>query len=74
MDDEHLQLRDKLAIEILNGLLASEKEGASKGFITMMNSQYDTWRDEGVRKVEELIRSAYKIADLMRKIRLESFT
>ena len=73
MDDEDIRLRDKFAIEILQSLLASNLSGVAN-FVTFHNStdNPDT-RKVNFEKMEHTVRAAYKIADIMRKVRLTSF-
>ena len=83
-DDKPLDLRDKLALEILNGLLAgdptycSKHSGAIKGVgasITFYNSLKNPRdQEEAKKKAEHLIRTSYMMADIMRKVRLTAFT
>jgi hypothetical protein len=81
MSDEEkpMDLRDKMAMEILNGLLAgdpnrSNHEGAST-FITHhfgkdMGEESKRWARN---KAEQLIRTAYMMADIARKVRIGAF-
>ncbi len=66
MADEDLTLRDKFAIEILNGMLSSPTVASS-----LHESKFD--HKYYLKEVEELVRSCYQIADIMRRVRLTVF-
>ena len=86
MSDEEkpLDLRDKLAIEILNGLISGDIQFYGMGGTTPRSvaqhiySYYDSDsvsdKEEAQRQSERLIRTAYMMADVMRKVRLTAFT
>jgi len=73
MDDkDNLNVRDKLAIEILNGFLASSGGDSPQNQIISLffsNLNYDY----GLERLEKLVRVSYICADMMRKVRLTSF-
>lgn len=82
-EEKSLDLRDKLALEILNGLLANDPTyysgglGSVKGIGAQIHHYYDS-SDESDKEVaklraEKLIRTAYMMADMMRKVRLTAF-
>lgn len=93
MDDEKFDLRDKLAIEILNGLLASGRDQTSSIMADVVyylvphtpSESGDPKHDRAVRlhdeqtakiaeeRMERIVRSCYKLADIMRKVRLDAF-
>jgi hypothetical protein len=68
-DDKPLDLRDKFALDILNGILSNDK---ISNWSTIFNGDYytHTLNDE---QLMELVRTAYKISDMMRKVRIGSF-
>ena len=76
MDDEKpLELRDRIALELLNGLISN---GNSNNDTLSELQHYICHEDKGVRKTtekkfEHWIRSCYKVADIMRKVRLSTF-
>jgi len=81
MDDEKpFDLRDKLAIEILQALITYHKPTTSS-FTGSDTAHYflccfdnkDSNADSCTRSMERLIRAAYKAADIMRKVRLSAF-
>jgi hypothetical protein len=74
-DEKPLDLRDKLAVEILNGLLASGGVEQSGQLIHKYYSGKDEVdRERATILAERLIRTAYMMADIMRKVRLTAFT
>jgi hypothetical protein len=83
MDDEKLDLRDKFAIEIFNGLLSHSKEGTGSlasdiyYYINYTNDNdlvyQNKHRSDATGKVEKAVRACYKVADIFRKVRLSSF-
>jgi hypothetical protein len=82
MDDEKpFDLRDRLAIEILNGLLAnSSKENSLAGevitYLTYDDSSQKTVEAveaKYTKKVEKVVRNCYKVADIVRRVRLSAF-
>ena len=73
--DEY-SLRDKFAIEILHAFIS--REGNSTANLVAEFIKGQTYNDmylqqAGDERMESLIRAAYKVADLMRKIRLTAF-
>ena len=75
MDDEKpLELRDQLAIQILQAMLCNED---SKDFINHYfqhwNNESNNWKDSMAERAENRIRAAYKLADMMRKVRMAAF-
>jgi len=73
-DDKPLDLRDKLAIEILNGILASDKgHDRAADIINYINHENDNWHQGAVERTEKIVRNCYKVADIIRKIRLSTF-
>lgn len=84
MSDEEkpLDLRDKLALEILNGLLSHSKNDVGsliRDIVYHLN--YDgegpaavVTREQAAERIEEVVRSCYKVADIMRRVRLTAFT
>lgn len=92
-DDDKLTLRDKLAIEILNGALANGRDQTSTIMADVVyylvpdyqSDGSDPKHDQAVKirdeqsakaaehRMERLIRSCYKMADIMRKVRLTPF-
>ena len=75
LDDEKLSLRDKIVLSLLSGYL---NENGNKGDSNVREALlFPDENDENkftIRRVENRIRAAYKMADLIRKIRLESFS
>lgn len=73
-DDKPIDLRDKLAIEILNAILSSDKgQDHADDIIQYINNENDKWHDGAVERMEKIIRNCYKVADIMRKVRLSTF-
>ena len=77
MDDEKpLDLRDKLAMEILNGILSngSAKSAYNVEDIIIYSGLKDqTVREAALVRMEQIIRYCYKVADIIRKVRLTAF-
>lgn len=74
MDDDKFDLRDKLAIEILNAVLSSEKGNERVQDITIyLSSETKSWAEGAHERLDRLIRSCYKVADMMRKVRMSAF-
>jgi hypothetical protein len=73
-DDEKLQLRDKIVLSLLTGSLDGNNKytGSIKDALLHPEANVDTKRTR--LSIENRIRAAYKMADLIRKIRLESFS
>jgi hypothetical protein len=73
-DNEDLKLRDKFAISILQSMLSDSKESPLMGFMETFDDREDTTRYKlYLKMMERRIRASYKLADLMRKIRMSSF-
>jgi hypothetical protein len=69
-------LRDKFAIEILQAFISREGQSTANLVAEFMKGhEYDDpyFKREGEEKMEALIRAAYKVADMMRKVRLTAF-
>lgn len=85
MDDEKpFDLRDRIAIEVLNGLVsnANARDGNDTYrdilyYLTYSHSYEDSSAREQQRcaeqRFERIIRNCYKVADIMRKVRLSTF-
>ena len=65
-------LRDKFAIEILQAFISREGQSTANLVAEFMNDD-PYFKREGEEKMEALIRAAYKVADMMRKVRLTAF-
>jgi len=75
-DDEDLTLRDKFAIALLQGMMANNDfTNPTIDFINTHDAQDedDPIKDSSTRIIRRRIRAAYKMADMMRKIRLDVF-
>jgi len=82
-DDKPIELRDKLAIEILNGLLASNQnahDGTPHGIVYGIGLELiasfsgdQARQDYGINLAEQYCRAAYRIADIMRRVRMQAF-
>ena len=76
--EDKLTLRDKFAIEILQALITRSPE---KQYDDRLKLFIDNWNFKGGHDVPKLvdeqmrtlIRAAYRIADIMREIRLTAF-
>ena len=75
MDDEKpLDLRDKLAMEVLNGLLSSGKDQSDVFMSNITYYLHNPDYEKGTSlEIEKTIRSCYKVADIIRKVRLTAF-
>ena len=86
MDDERpFDLRDRIAIEVLNGIIANSKDNneTTKDLLFYITYDCDTVGDDGkeakrqkeyaAKRFERLIRGCYRVADIMRKVRLSTF-
>lgn len=72
MDDETIHFRDKIAVALLTGYLSSY--GSKNDFLikdALINPKSDP---DQIQAIGEKIRAAYKMADMIRKIRLEVFS
>ena len=76
-DDDLLTIRDKFAIEILNGLLQRESitlGGPISGFVGMyLDNHNSDFVNQRIQEMKAIIRAAYKMADIMREVRLATF-
>jgi hypothetical protein len=82
-EEKPLDLRDKLALEILNGLLASDPTNYSEASGSIWGtgayighlyaSKVPRDQQDAKDRAEQLIRTAYMMADVMRKVRLTAF-
>jgi hypothetical protein len=74
MDDEKsFDLRDRIALELLNGLLSSGDKNLPDfhGYIMEhVDGHLEPWR---IRRTEKMVRACYDLADIIRKVRLSAF-
>jgi hypothetical protein len=87
-DEKPLDLRDKLALEIINALILGDPSyhkvkdpsspytvedhiGTAKKLVN--NYNHNAYKGDAIEQMEKIARTAYKMADVMRKIRLEVF-
>jgi hypothetical protein len=76
MDNEKsMELRDQLALSILNGLLShsSKTEHSVESILNYLLSKDEQLAKNGLIPAEELVRISYALADIMRKIRMSAF-
>lgn len=77
MDDEDIRLRDKFAIEILSSLIGKSSSTTIDDFIITVEPEYRKMHPIDYERAEQhlqlCVRTAYKIGDIMRKVRLTSF-
>jgi hypothetical protein len=74
MSDEEkpIDLRDKIAIEIFNGLMSSGKFNVDD-VTGLLRDEGTAVRIYAQERTEQAVRGCYKIADIFRKVRLSSF-
>ncbi len=75
-DEKELDLRDKIALEILNGILSNASDNNSMVVADVrfyINHKDASIRDTAAERMEDLIRSCYRLADIVRKVRLTAF-
>lgn len=74
-DDEEFSIRDKMAIAIFQGLLEHSISDISDfiGYFDTKDPDKQEAKKHFSSKMERKIRASYKLADMMRKIRLSSF-
>jgi hypothetical protein len=79
-DNDDLALRDKFAIEIFRTIIAQDVHNQYSNPLTEFVNLFDTKdptevgsRQYNEKKMERRIRAAYKLADMMRKVRLSTF-
>jgi hypothetical protein len=77
-DDKPFDLRDRIALEILNGLISHSRNSLDHADFAQEIMDNIGHSDKGVRdgaakRIEHRIRSCYKVADIMRKVRLSTF-
>lgn len=84
MDDEKpFDLRDRIALEILNGIISNPVDINRSTisdlihYITYTNDCDDMsakkQQEYAAKSFEKLIRGCYKVADIVRKVRLSTF-
>lgn len=88
-DEKDFDLRDKFALEIVGALIAGDpsfESGKSSGYdydkirhgtavslVANFNCTYNKSKEEAINKMEAIARTAYKMADILRKVRLTAF-
>ncbi len=73
-DKEDLSLRDLFAIKILVSLLSGSGQDNLKQFMRLLDSDpKDHAKQDSIFYMERHIRASYKVADMMRKVRLSVF-
>ena len=76
MDDnkeDDIRLRDKFAIEILQAYIGREGNHTISAFINNFDHDNTGVKDDTFKHMERHIIAAYKIADIIRKVRLIVF-
>jgi hypothetical protein len=74
MDDEKpFDLRDKIALEVLNGILSNSKNEKARVFLYELSNLDDGRKKYAEEEVRLLIRNCYKVAEIVRKVRLTTF-
>lgn len=68
-EEKDFDLRDKIVCELLNGALAAGKDNDSSREILF----YMAGNISNESRIENMIRSCYRIANIMRKVRLVAF-
>lgn len=83
--EKPLDLRDKIALEVLNGIIANSKDNndTTKDLLFYLTYDLDTvvgddreakkQKEYAAKRFERLIRGCYRVADIMRKVRLSTF-
>lgn len=76
--EDKLTLRDKFAIEVLQALIARSPEKQYDDRLKFFIENWDFKKQAGIVKLADdqmrtLVRAAYRIADIMREIRLTAF-
>lgn len=74
-EEKPTELRDHIALEILNGIISHSTPGSGLK-MTLQNFFQDS--DPQLRKyaekhLEETIRNCYRVADIVRRVRLSTF-
>jgi len=76
MDDEKpIDLRDRIALEILNGIISHSHREVyeARTFFDFINHPDENNQRHAATHFEKLVRACYKAADIVRKVRLSSF-
>lgn len=73
-DDDDIAFRDKVAVEILSAMIGKEETyDMADQLINGGYYQSNSSKEMAQERILLLIRASYKIADLMRKVRLNVF-
>lgn len=75
MDEEKpFDLRDRIAMEILNGVLSNDHgKNRAEDIDRFLDNEDTDWGKDTPKRVERLIRNCYRVADIVRKVRLSAF-
>jgi hypothetical protein len=80
-DEKSFDMRDRIALEVLNGIISNAKDSDLVKELTQYltySSETDVSTRKEVeaacsKKIERIVRNCYKVADIVRKVRLSSF-
>jgi hypothetical protein len=82
MDNEKpIDLRDKIALEVLNAIISNSRDGNSTTQDILYYIEYDSSEDQenkiqrsyAEKRFTKIVRSCYRVADIVRKVRLSPF-
>ena len=77
--DETLSIRDKIALEVLHALIAripskeSPYSDPLKFFLEYWDAKDHEQNKYANERMEHMVRTAYRIADIVRRVRLSAF-
>ena len=73
-DEKPIELRDQIAISILNGILSSNiKKDSIQDIFEFLFAKDKSQKEHANKQVENIVRISYGIADIVRKVRLSTF-
>jgi hypothetical protein len=72
-DEKPFDLRDRIALEILGAAISNSGKTQPAADLDHLSSSEGHWREGARERLETLVRSCYKIADIARKVRLSTF-
>jgi hypothetical protein len=74
MDEKPIELRDQIAISILNGVLSSNiRKNSFEYAFEFLFVKDKSQKEHAHKSIENIVRFSYGVADIVRKVRLSTF-
>lgn len=72
-DERPFDIRDRIALEILGAVISNSEKTQAASDVNELSSPESHWRRGAQTRLETLVRNCYKLATIVRKVRLSTF-